>query len=411
MLKIKRTLNYYKKILKAINRNAYFYLLGNLFSGFGFSAFTLLFNIYLKSLNIGESKIGNLLSTGTFTTALLILPAAYIVKRTDVKKFFIISPILTVTGYFLAIQSSTFQLRMLGFILAGISAAFTSVISGPFIMSVSDSVTRTFLFSLNQATMLTAGISGNLVSGFLPNIIKRFGFSEVKSLKYAIFFHLLFVIISLFFFSKIKVKRIYNSTFKDKVKFNTDLKILFYLVMPPLIIGLGAGMTIPFLNLYFKTIFHLSPSTIGIIFSIAQLLTILGSLLSPLLAKKFGLINTIIITQIVSIPFLFILGFSYFFPLVLISFFLRNALMNMGSPLSLNFSLEVVDPEDRSFTSGLLSLAWLASWGLTANFGGYFIEKTGYRIPFTFTIICYFTSSLLYFILLRPLEKRIRTSK
>ncbi len=411
MGKIEKTLNYYKNILKQINRNAYYYLLGNLFSGFGFSAFSLLFNIYLKSINIGESKIGNLLSIGTFTTALLILPAAYIVKRTDVKKFFIISPILTVTGYFLAIQSSTFQIRIFGFVLAGIAGAFTSVIGGPFIMSVSDSVTRTFLFSLSQATMLAAGISGNLVSGFLPNIIKKFGFSEVQSLKYAIFFHLLFVIISLFFFSKIKMKRIYNSSFKDKVKFNTNLKILFYLILPPLIIGLGAGMTIPFLNIYFRTIFHLSPSTIGIIFSIAQLLTILGSLLSPLFAKKFGLINTIIITQLVSIPFLFILGFSSFFPLILTSFFLRNALMNMASPLSTNFSLEIVDSEDRPFASGLLSLAWLASWGLTANFGGYFIEKSGYRIPFTFTILCYFTSSILYLILLKPLEKKIKTSK
>lgn len=411
MLNLKNNFEYYKLILKKIDKNAYLYLFGNLLSGFGFTAFSLLFNIYLKSLNIGETKIGNLLSIGTFTTAILILPSAYIVKRTDLKKFFVISPILTVIGYFIAIQSSTFTFRIFGFILAGIAGAFTSVIGGPFIMSVSDQQTRTFLFSLSQATMLTAGISGNLVSGFLPNIIKRFGLSEVQSLKYAIFSHLVFVFLSLFFFSKIKVKRFYNSTFKDKIKFNTNLKILFYLILPPLIIGLGAGMTIPFLNIYFRTIFHLSSSQIGIIFSIAQILTILGSLISPLLAKKLGLINTIVITQLVSIPFLFFLGFSSYFPLVLISFFLRNALMNMASPLSSNFSLEIVDKEDRPFTSGLLSLAWLASWGLTANFGGYFIEKSGYRIPFIFTILCYFTSSILYLLLLKPLERKFKISK
>ncbi|MEJ5307523.1 MAG: MFS transporter [candidate division WOR-3 bacterium] len=411
MLNLRKSIDYYKYVFQRIDKNAYFYLSGNLLSGFGFAAFSLLFNIYLKSLNIGESKIGNLLSIGTFTTAILILPAAYIVKRTDLKKFFVLSPLLTVVGYLIAIQSSTFTFRIIGFILAGIAGAFTSVIGGPFIMSVSDEKTRTFLFSLSQATMLTAGISGNLISGFLPNIIKKFGLSDVLSLKYAIFFHLFFVFLSLYFFSKIKTKRLYSSTFKDKIKFNTNLKILFYLILPPLIIGLGAGMTIPFLNIYFKTIFHLSSSQIGIIFSIAQMLTILGSLISPLIARRLGLINTIIITQLISIPFLFFLGFSSYFPLVLISFFLRNALMNMASPLSSNFSLEIVDKEDRPFTSGLLSLAWLASWGLTANFGGYFIEKSGYKIPFTFTILCYFTSSILYLLLLKPLEKSFKTSK
>ncbi|MEO0234053.1 MAG: MFS transporter [candidate division WOR-3 bacterium] len=411
MLNLKKSVDYYKSIIKKLEKNAYLYLLGNLLSGFGFSAFSLLFNIYLKSLNIGESRIGNLLSIGTFTTAILILPAAYIVKRTDIKKFLILSPLITAIGYLIAIQSSTFTARILGFILAGVAGAFTSVIGGPFIMSVSDEQTRTFLFSLSQATMLTAGISGNLISGFLPNIIKRFNFSEIQSLKYAIFFHLFFVFLSLYFFSKIKTKRLYTSTFKDKVKFNTNLKIIFYLILPPLIIGLGAGMTIPFLNIYFKSIFHLSSSQIGIIFSIAQMLTILGSLISPLIAKKLGLINTIIITQLVSIPFLFFLGFSSYFPIVLLSFFLRNALMNMASPLSSNFSLEIVDKEDRPFISGLLSLAWLASWGLTANFGGYFIEKSGYRIPFTFTILCYLTSSILYLILLKPLEKNFKISK
>lgn len=411
MKKIERTVKYYREIFKHLDKNAYYFLIGNFFTGFGFAAFSLLFNLYLKSINIGESRIGNLLSTATFTTAILILPAAYIIKRTDIKKFFIISPLLTIIGYFIAVQFNTEILRYTGFILAGIGASFNSVLGGPFIMKISSDKTRTVLFSLSQATMLAAGITGNLLSGFLAGIIKRTGVLENIAFKYAIFTHLFFALISIYFFSKINVGKLYNQNFKDKITFNTSVKLLIFLILPPLTIGLGAGMTIPFLNLYFKTNFYLSSSTIGIIFAIAQFLTILGSLLSPIFAKKYGLINTIIATQLLSVPFLYILGFNSFFPLVLASFFLRNTLMNMASPLSNNFSLELVNREDRPLVSGLLSLAWLASWGLTANIGGHLIEHYGYRIPFLFTIFCYVLSSLLYFLLLKPLEKNIKTSE
>ncbi len=411
MKKIKNTIKYYREIFKYFDKNAHHFLIGNFFTGFGFAAFSLLFNLYLKSINIGESRIGSLLSTATFTTAILILPAAYIIKRTDIKKFFIISPLITVIGYFIAVQANTEILRYIGFILAGIAASFNSVLGGPFIMKVSNTKTRTVLFSLSQATMLAAGITGNLLSGFLSGMIKQSGVSENLAFKYTILIHLFFALLSIYFFSKINIGKLYNQNFKNKITFKTSVKLLIFLILPPLTIGLGAGMTIPFLNLYFKTNFHLSSSTIGIIFSIALFLTILGSLLSPIFAIKYGLINTIIATQLLSVPFLYILGFSSFFPLVLASFFIRNTFMNMSSPLSNNFSLELVDMEDRPLISGLLSLAWLASWGLTANIGGHLIENHGYRIPFLFTIFCYLLSSLLYLLLLKPLEKNIKTSE
>jgi|GEM_PF-5136843 len=67
--------------------------------------------------------------------------------------------------------------------------------------------------------------------------------------------------------------------------------------------------------------------------------------------------------------------------------------------------MEAVHPDDRSITSGLLSLAWLFTWGITANVGGYLIEHTGYILPFAFTMIFYIISSYLYFKLLYPIEK------
>jgi MFS family permease len=175
-----------------------------------------------------------------------------------------------------------------------------------------------------------------------------------------------------------------------------------------MMVGLGAGMTIPFLNLYFKTRFEMSSNNIGMLFALAQLFTIGGALIAPMLARRFGKIMSVILSQIFSLPFLFILGMSHYLPLAIIAFLIRNALMNMSAPISSNYSMESVHPDDRSITSGLLSLAWLFTWGITANIGGYFIENFGYELPFAFTMLFYILSSYLYYKLLYPLEKEAR---
>ena len=87
--------------------------------------------------------MGHLLSIGTYTTVFLILPAALIVKRFSISKIIILSPIITVIGYFIAIQSSSFTVRVIGFIIAGGAGAFNSVIGGPLIMRITDEKSRT----------------------------------------------------------------------------------------------------------------------------------------------------------------------------------------------------------------------------------------------------------------------------
>jgi len=256
--------------------------------------------------------------------------------------------------------------------------------------------------------MLLSGVTGSLVAGFLPQMLQSFGMELTIGYRIAIFIHLALAVVSIIFYSRINVdglgSRENNGFFRLRIK--TSKKTLFFLALPPMIVGLGAGMTIPFLNLYFRTEFNMQSGSIGVLFAAAQLFTIAGSLSAPILGRKFGKIISVILSQVLSIPFLFILGISSYLPLSIIAFLVRNALMNMSGPLTTNLSMELVHPDDRSITSGLMSVAWLATWGLTANIGGYLIEHTGYMLPFTFTIIFYLISSLCYYFFLLPIERK-----
>lgn len=413
---MKRIAQEYIHITKFIRKDAWNFLIGNFFAGFGFTGFSLLFNLYLKESGKGEGTIGHVLSVGTYATVLMIFPAAYLVKRISIRPVMLIVPVAMSIGYGIAIQAQSMQMIMAGIAISGFAGAFSSVIGGPLLMQSSGELERTHLFSINHAIALLSGITGNLVAGNLPDLMIKMDINPASGYKYAIFVHLVIALVSLYFYSKIKVKHISltgdaEDETRTHFKLKTPKKLLAYLAIPPMMVGLGAGMTIPFLNLYFKTRFSLDANNIGMLFALAQLFTIGGALMAPMLARKFGMVMSVILSQIISLPFLFILGISYFLPLAITAFLIRNALMNMSAPISSNFSMESVHPDDRSVTSGLLSLAWLFTWGITANIGGYLIENFGYELPFAFTMIFYILSSYLYYKLLLPLENKKKSDQ
>ncbi len=397
----------YIQTLKTFNRDAIYYLIGNFIAGFGFTGFYLLFNLYMKEIGFGESSIGRVLSIGTYATVLLIFPAAFLIRKIPFKPILIIAPIITSLGYFIALSANSMINIMIGIFIAGGSNAFGSVISGPFIMKRSEAQNRTHLFSINQVTGLLSGITGNLIAGFLSSLIIKTGISPAIGYKIAIIIHILIASTSAFFYAKIQLSDFSQKTNISFFHIETSKKLLLKLAIPPMVVGLGAGMTVPFLNLYFRTQFGLKPHHIGLLFATGAFFTALGSLSSPLLANRYGKIRSVIISQLLSVPFLFILGISNWVWISIFAFLMRNALMNMAQPLVTNVALEIVKENDRALTSGIMTVAWLASWGITANVGGYLIEHYGYMLPFMTTVSLYILSSYLYHILLKKYEETV----
>jgi predicted MFS family arabinose efflux permease len=270
-------------------------------------------------------------------------------------------------------------------------------------MEVSGPEERTLLFSFNFAISLSASIFGNILAGNLPVILNRFNITQEIALKFAIIIHLFIASFSLIPFLSIRDARIFDEE-ENIFKMHTKIGLILKLSTPHLLVGFGAGLSIPFLNLYFRDRFSLSTSTIGYFFSISQLTMIFGTLIAPFISKHKGKIITIVLSQIFSVPFLFILSVTNNLPIAFISFILRSSLMNMAQPIVTNFSLEMVDKNTRPFLSGLLTIAWISGWGLSANIGGKIIESKGYFLPFNLTGIFYIISSILYLRLLLPLE-------
>ncbi|MEO0129666.1 MAG: MFS transporter [candidate division WOR-3 bacterium] len=401
--KIYKAKEIYRQNLKLISRNCWLFLTGTFFMGMGFSGFMLLFNLYLKAINLGEGKIGNIITASTIGTLVMAIPASFVIKQLSIKKILLFSTPIAIICYFIQVSTNSYQTIIWASLISGVASVFFQVTAAPFFMRNSTSKERPYLFSLNFASSLVAGIIGSILGGILPGIIEHYGLSAHLTYRYTlyIFGGLVMVAFIPYLMINEKIEKISEQT-ENFFQFKTKTSIIVKLFLPNLITGLGAGLSIPFINLYFKNWLNIQTNHIGIYFSMSQFLMITGLLLAPLISEKIGKIRTVFFSQIFSIPFLIIMGITKNITLAVTSFLIRAALMNMAQPLFTNFAMEKVHKDEQPLTNALLVIAWTAGRGLSASIGGLLIEHlASYGPPFFTTSFLYLISSVLLFIFFR----------
>lgn len=133
--------------------------------------------------------------------------------------------------------------------------------------------------------------------------------------------------------------------------------------------------------------------------SLAQGAMGIGGLITPILANRFGKINTIIMCQIASIPFLMLIAMPPCILIVSVALFMRNGLMNMAGPIVGNMSMEMVHGSERSIFASVNNIAGNLSRGLSAIVAGFIMNKmtNGYEIPYFITAILYLISIIFFY--------------
>lgn len=396
--------------LKLFSKNARLFLLGAFFIGLAFAGFQLLLNLYLKELGLAEGAIGQILAMNAWGAVVITLPVAYVLQRIQIKKVLVFATLIAAAMYFLQVSILGFKGLLLVSFFLGMSVASYRVAAAPFFMKNSTPQERTYLFSMNFGIMIFAGIVGSLGGGYLVSFFNSILGDQVWAYRASLYAAILFGLVGLIPFYLIRHEKEPNKNEGSLVwDFNLLRErggLLLKLCIPFFILGMGAGLIIPFLNLYFRDRFGLPAEDIGVYYALLQIFMLAGILLGPVLCKKVGMIKSIVYTQLASIPFMLCLAFSYLLPLAVLAFLLRGALMNMSQPISTNFSMEKVSEKEQPLTNSLTSLAWTLSWGISASFGGKLIQSSGYVLPLLIATVLYIISSILYFYFFSGKEDR-----
>lgn len=404
----------YIQALKNFSANARMYLAFNFLTSLYVGMASVIFNLYIIKLGYNEQFLGLIISATMIATGLFAFPAAQVCDRIGSKKSLLLSGILsTIVLYLLYVLTSQEWLLMLS-LLSGIFSTVPTIIAAPFMVENSTAEDRIYLFSVNFALFVVATVLGMAIGGYLPQIwTSVFGVDggNITSYRYTLYASLVVAIVSIVPLMFLKEKK---KVCVESPKFGTMVKELAAsatvkrLVTISCLIGLGAGLIVPFFNVYFNKMLSATPGQIGLIFALAQASMAVGAIAVPYMVSRIGKVKTVSLTYMLSIPFLIVLAVSTNLYIAGAAYILRMLFMNMSVPIANSFSMEIVHSEEMASVSSLTSMGSYISIAVSSYIAGVLMSYGSYLLPYMATCLLYLAAATLYFKFFRKYEERHR---
>ncbi|MBT9156884.1 MAG: Multidrug resistance protein MdtG [Firmicutes bacterium] len=360
-------------------------------------------NLFLLEAGLSADFLGLMIAVSSVSNAVFSLPAGMLSDRFGRKRVVISGAILAVAGQLILVLWPTPSLALLSALIGGAGGAVLMV----------STEERAHLFSVNAATWTVSGVIGSFLGGALPLMWARIMGSAPDSLiayRLTLFTALILLAVSVVLYYALEERRDpKRATRHEKIRLVLPSRdLMVRLLVPEIILGFGAGMIIPFLNVYFARQLGASAAQIGSIFSVMSLVTTVALLCAPLLEGKYGTVKAAVYTRILSVPLFLTIALTNTLWIGAVAAWFRSALMNASMPLVSKFNMEVASPSERATLSSLVGMTWTVGWALGARLGGRWMETYGYNFPYFITAALYVISAIVFYYFCLPLEEKLQ---
>lgn len=400
----------WKKRIVSFNGNVKLFMLGNVLIQMGMGVFMVMYNLYIKELDMPEMINGKVISMTAMASAIMLIPAGFLSDKFGRKWLIVGGAMFGAVTLFYRSLVVLEQAIIYAAFFTGVCMAFVQVAAVPFLAENSRANERVHLFSMHFALMTIANVIGSFLGGVLTDglqVILLLG--AVEAIRWALLVGAMLFALGLLPLFKLQdnrptpptVKIIPQKTNSKEEGVKRNLIYIFHFSFASLLIGLGSGLVVPYLNLYFSNRFDASNTYIGLILSLGSAMTAVAMLIGPILVKRVGKVKALILFQILSIPFLILTAYTTSLFLASIGFLIRQALMNAGNPIQSAVAMEVVSDKYKGLANSVNQTVFQVGWatmgpiaaGLVMTFGSYW----GYAYAFTITAGLYVASSTYYY--------------
>jgi len=146
--------------------------------------------------------------------------------------------------------------------------------------------------------------------------------------------------------------------------------------------GIGGGfLGSALFSYFFFAWFGASEAQIALLFLAGKIMSAASHLAAAWLARRIGLINTMVFTHIPSSLLLIAIPFAGSFWAAALLYLLREGLAEMDVPTRTSYVMAVVEPGERTFASGATGIARLASWTVAPAVAGVTIQAASLATP------------------------------
>jgi MFS family permease len=451
---------------RLLHRNARLYVISNTLQAATAGTIGVLYTLYLSALGYHTDFIGAALVVATIGGGLGIIPAGPLVRRLGWRTMLIWSDLIGGVAIALQIIVPTVPVILVTMLGVGASVAIVLVINTPLLAAYSTPRERTALFGINNATNFLAVIVGTLLGGFLPGWFMQGEISRSPLLSSVLHpflvtspaarsYELALLVSGLLALPSIipvlmmrdirgpassendllpddaerasqspavvdeakavwsapeetvwggkKPRRLLQDSGSWLTKLGKNLSgTTGRFSTTQAILGFGAGLIFPYVNLYFVKTLGTTVAYYGVLSAALSVVVALTSLLAAPLAARFGNMRIAIGVQLLSIPFLLAVGVSPWLWLISLAYLVRGGLMAINNPPLQTFLMEAVDKDQRVLASSVYNVSFQAAWALGAGIGGWLITVLGSHLPFLVAAPFYAISAVLLLLWFAP---------
>jgi len=178
--------------------------------------------------------------------------------------------------------------------------------------------------------------------------------------------------------------------------------------------SMGGGlMTDALIAYWFFAKFSVSEQNLALVFFAGHLLNSGSYLVAAWLSRHIGLLNTMVFTHIPSSLFLMAIPFAPSAGWAFLFLLGREALVEMDVPARQSYVVAVVEPEERSFSTGVTNLTRSVARSISPSFAGAMMQQVAMATPLFIGSGMKIVYDIMLFVALRgvkPPEERVAKS-
>jgi MFS family permease len=336
---------------------------------FGYGLLSVVLVLHLTAAGLSERQIGLLLTLTLLGDAGISLFITTRADRMGRRRMLIVSAVLMVLAGVVFASTRSFGLLLLAATVGVISPSGNEV--GPFLAveqaTLSQAIPfkrRTGIFAWYNLVGSFATALGSLCGGALAQVLQGRGLDELTSYRWLAALYALVGAVLVVLFAQMSpateaapeaprpaglalhfgMPTARNKVFKLAGLFSVD--------------AFAGGFVVQaFVAYWFQQRFAVSPSLLGGIFFAANILAGLSALSASYLAKRIGLLATMVATHIPSNVLLFLVPLMPSLELAIAVLLLRFSISQMDVPTRQAYTMAMVPPDERSAAAGVTGIA------------------------------------------------------
>jgi MFS family permease len=354
---------------------------------FAYGFLSVILGLYLETIGLTTTAIGWIFAAALAGGALMTIVITTVADSFGRKALLILGAVLMATaGWVFAISSDPLSLALAA-IFGTISPSGKEV--GPF-LSIEQAILpettqdqhRTTVFSAYNLIGSVSGAVGALAVG-LPSL---FSISQITGYRFLVWGYVICAVVMMVVFGLLSPaieKKPKTVSQKRAISVQRSRKVVAKLAGLFAVDAFAGGFIVQSIVAYwFYLRYETDLNTLGGIFFGTNLLAALSFLAAPAIARRFGLLNTMVFTHLPSNVLLLLIPLMPNLELAVVMLLVRNLLSQLDVPTRQSYAMAVVDPDERAASAGILSVARNAGAAIAPLFTGPILTVPSLGLPF-----------------------------